>query len=300
MMLATAIWRCPAQNANQEASASYLGFDRNDYPGDAALSDLRKSFQYTGYWLNAPPGETANNWAGKRAILRQHGFGFLVLFNGRTDAEIKAAASQGKDASALGAAEGKAAVAAAVREGFPPDVIIFLDQEEGGRLLPEQAAYVFAWIDAVRAAGARAGIYCSGIDVPEGNGTISTARDIAERESARVQSSPKNSRHRLALWIADDQCPPAPGCTLAVPQLRGAFSPAVSPFAKVWQYTQSPFRPEFSASCHAKPAADGNCYAPNLGPDAKVFVDLDAADSPDPSELPDAGSSAAGEGNRFR
>ena len=32
------------------------------------------------------------------------------------------------------------AAAAAAREGFPPDIVIFLDQEEGGRLLPEQAA----------------------------------------------------------------------------------------------------------------------------------------------------------------
>ena len=286
------------------APAAYLGFDRNDYPGDAALTALRKTFSYTSYWLNAPPGETANSWAGKRSLLRQHGFGFLVLFNGRTDAEIKARASRGENAEALGAADGKAATAAAAREGFPPDVVIFLDQEEGGRLLPEQDAYLFAWIDAARKGGARAGIYCSGIDVPEGKGTINTARDIVEQETVRAHPSKgpspagKSSERRLVLWIADDRCPPAPGCALAAPRLAGASIPPVSDVTTVWQYAQSPRRPEFSAHCPAKPAPDGNCYAPGLGPDAKIFVDLDVANSPDPSELPNADLSAGGKGNR--
>ena len=40
----------------QEASA-YLGFDRNIYPGDAALPTLRKTFSFAGYWLSPPPFE---------------------------------------------------------------------------------------------------------------------------------------------------------------------------------------------------------------------------------------------------
>lgn len=277
--------------------ASYSGFDRNGFPGDAALPALRRSFRFTGYWLNPPPGETANTWMGKRTILRKYGFGFLVLFGGRTDAELKAAGSNGLSAGALGTADGKAAVAAAGREGFPPNVLIFLDQEEGGRLLPEQSAYLFAWVDAVRVAGARAGVYCSGISVPEGNGTISTAQDIVERESAREsakRSSPGKSRKgqretpesRLALWIANDQCPPAPGCTLAAPPLASVFSPPVLAFATVWQYAQSPRRAQFSASCPPNQAADGNCYAPGLPANARIFVDLDTASSPNPSEAP--------------
>src|ERR1700756_749531 len=35
---------------------AYLGFDRNDYPGDANLAVLRRTFSFTGYWLNVPPG----------------------------------------------------------------------------------------------------------------------------------------------------------------------------------------------------------------------------------------------------
>ncbi len=275
-----------ARSAAQERS--YPGFDRNDYPGDASLPALRRSFRYTGYWLNHPPGETQNSWAGKRAILRQQGFGFLVLFDGRTDAELKAAESKGQEAAVLGTADGKAAVAAALREGFSLGVLIFLDQEEGGRLLPEQATYLFAWVDAVRGAGTRAGVYCSGILVREGTGTISTAEDIAERESTRMladhSAKSPNRDSRLALWVANDQCPPAPGCTLAAPPMTVALSPVIAGFASVWQYAQSPRRAQFSASCPANQAPDGNCYAPGLPADASIFVDLDTANSPDPSE----------------
>ena len=183
---------CCAAFVGDAQQRSYAGFDRNDYPGDAALAALRKSFRYAGYWLNAPPGETQNSWTGKRGLLKESGFGFLVLFNGRRDREL-----EGADAAALGTADGKAAVVAAAREGFPERVILFLDQEEGGRLLPEQAAYFFAWADAVRAGGARAGVYCSGIDVPEGSATISTARDIVERESARARNSSRQERGAL-------------------------------------------------------------------------------------------------------
>ena len=44
-------------------------------------------------------------------------------------------------------------------------------------MLDEQKQYVFAWADAVRQAGFRPGVYCSGIEVTEPDGTvISTAR----------------------------------------------------------------------------------------------------------------------------
>ena len=266
---------------------SYAGFDRNEYPGDAALAALRKVFSYTGYWLNNPPEAQHNTWLGKRALLKQNGFGFLVLFNGRLDAQLKHAAAKGQGAAALGTADGKAAAAAAAREGFAANVLIFLDQEEGGRLLPEQAAYLFAWADAVRAAGARAGVYCSGIDVPEGKSTINTARDIVERENALAKnsSSGKSAEH-MALWISDDRCPPSPGCTLKNPPLSAVLSPAIAGSAVVWQYVQSPRRPEFSAQCPKNQAADGNCYAPGLAQGGNSFVDLNTAKSPDPSDAP--------------
>ena len=259
---------------------SYVGFDRNDYPGDAQLPALRKSFQFASYWLSNPPGEKQNSWTGKRALLKEKGFGFLLLFNGRADTELK-----DKDAAALGTLDGKAAVAAVLREGFPKNVIIFLDQEEGGRLLPEQAAYLFAGGDAVRGGGARAGVYCSGIDVAEGSGTINTAQNIVELESARAKSLSKSkSAERLRIWIANDQCPPSPGCTLAIPRLSKVISPEIKDSLVVWQYAQSPRRMEFTRACPANYAADGKCYAPGLAQDGNAFVDLNTADSPDPSE----------------
>jgi hypothetical protein len=266
------------------AQQAFVGFDRNGYPGDAALPVLRKDFRYTGYWLNNPPGESANSWIGKRAVLKSYGFGFLVLFNGRLDAQLK-----GRNAAQSGTADGKAAVAAALREGFARDVLLFLDMEEGGRLLPEQADYIFAWIDAVRSAGARAGVYCSGIAVHDESGVISTAGDIAAREAQREQSAAKsgNNQHthaKLALWIADDACPPSPGCTLAVTPRIDALPADLRPYTTVWQYALSPRRMEFSAACPKNAAPDGNCYAPGLPQGANSFVDFDTARSPDPSE----------------
>jgi hypothetical protein len=122
-------------------SGSYLGFDRNDYPGDSSLKLLRSEFSFMGFWLNNPPGASSNSWTGKRRVVQELGFGFLVVFNGRTFAQIRAAT----DATRIGASDGTMAVSSARREGFPARTIIFLDQEEGGRLLPEQRAYLHAW-----------------------------------------------------------------------------------------------------------------------------------------------------------
>ena len=58
---------------------AFLGMDRNDYPGDANMELLRKTFVFTGYWLNSPPGASRNTWTGKRTSLQAIGFGFLLL-----------------------------------------------------------------------------------------------------------------------------------------------------------------------------------------------------------------------------
>jgi len=264
--------------AMQAQGPAYLGFDRNGYPGDAALPALHKSFSYTGYWLNNPPGEQHNSWTGKRALLQGQGLGFLVLFNGRLDVQLK-----GHDAAALGTVDGKVAAAAASREGFRPNVLIFLDQEEGGRLLPEQLAYLFAWIDAVRGTGARAGVYCSGIEVPEDHGNISTAEDILAHEQAR---HPAAKRDSLPLWVANDACPPSPGCVRTGKPPSVGFSSNLAEAAAVWQYAQSPRRAQFSAACPRNAAPDGNCYASGLPHSTDTFVDLNTAKSASPSETP--------------
>jgi len=259
-----------ANTATPAASGSFVGFDRNDYPGDETMASMRKVFSFTGYWLTNPPGEDMNTWVGKRALLRSQGWGFLVLANGRLDAEILKAKKSGTSPAALGKSDAAVAVAAAKREGFPAQTILFLDQEEGGRLLEEQAAYLLAWTEAVAASNYRPGVYASGQRVQDDPGVwIDTIEDIR----ARVK---KGGLHDIAIFNALDQCPPSPGCTLQAKPLSAA--PDLNLTA--WQYSQSPRRPEITQGCGATYAADRNCYAPGF---PQVFLDMDVADSADPS-----------------
>ena len=251
----------------------YTGFDRNDYPGDDLLPALHRSFAFTGYWLNNPPGRNANPWTGKRRLLRLTGFGFAVLFNGRLYAGL-----QGQDAVALGRQDAVGAIAAAHREGFPTRTVIFLDQEEGGHLLTEQAAYLYTWVDAMGRSPYKAGVYCSGIGV--GADSASTAEDI--RQHFRSSQAGTTGVHPPALWVANDRCPPAPGCTL--PAKPPAPATGETTEAPIWQYAQSPRRPQFTAGCAATYSADGRCYAPApVAPSPRTAIDLDTSASPDPS-----------------
>ncbi|MGC2195979.1 MAG: glycoside hydrolase domain-containing protein [Terriglobales bacterium] len=256
-----------AQTSLPRSQKTYLGFDRNDYPGDGNLSALRQTFSFTGYWLNPPPGARTNTWLGKRQAVSMAGLGFLVLFNGRLDVELKKA----PDPSGLGRTDATAALASARREGFPQATVIFLDQEEGGRMLPEQKAYLYAWIDGVNAGGFRAGIYCSGIAAGEDGGvTVITAEDI--RQNA--------GRRSIVYWVTNDACPPSPGC--AFPREPPLASESGVTFALVWQLAQSPKRRDVARGCHVGYARDGNCYPPRLARE-KLFVDVDSAGSADPS-----------------
>ncbi len=250
------------------ASRAYLGFDRNTYPGDAALKPLRQSFSFTRYWLNTPPGETVNTWKGKREILNSNDFGFLLLFNGRLYKDLKPLAQ----AKRIGTRDAAEALASAKREGFPEGAIIFLDQEQGGHMLPEQRAYLHAWIDGVIAAGFHAGIYCSGIPATEnGEGGVITAKDIQDGAEGR----------KISFFVYNDSCPPSPGCIAPANPPPPAQSGV--PFAAIWQFAQSPRRPEFTAACPSHYDADGNCYAPFFQRSNAVEVDVSSASSADPS-----------------
>jgi hypothetical protein len=266
-LLAATTFTC-AQQA--QSKHEYIGFDRNDYPGDAALPALRKSFDYAGYWLTNPPGEHHNTWKGKRDTLLRNGFGFLVLANGRFDAEILRAQKTGTAPAALGKKDAAEAIAAAQSEHFPSHTIIFLDQEEGGRLLAEQAAYLLAWTEAVAHSDYLPGVYASGQPSEDGPGkTITTAQDIREQVA-------KQHLHEIALWVAQDACPPSNGCTVHPRPL----SESGTPNALAWQYAQSPRRREITAACGKSYGADGNCYAPGL---PNLHLDLNLSSSADPS-----------------
>ncbi len=247
---------------------AYLGFDRNDYPGDDRLPTLKKTFSFAGYWLNVPPGDPNGNlWQGKREVLQKAGFGFALLYNGRTYRQLRASGS----AADIGKQDGTAAVEAARREGFPSNAIIFLDVEEGGRLLAEQRDYLFSWIDTVAGSGFRAGVYCAGIRVPaEAGKIISTADDIREHANNRL----------IAYWVSNDMCAPSPGCTFPA----DAPPPSTSgiDFADVWQYVQSPRRKQYTAKCAQTYGGDGRCFPPGLA-EVDIDVDVSSASSADPS-----------------
>ncbi|HXN19243.1 MAG TPA: glycoside hydrolase domain-containing protein [Candidatus Binatus sp.] len=256
---------------HENSSLMYLGFDANDYPGDAALPELRKSFTFSGYWLNVPPGAKTNPWTAKREALIKNGFGFLVLFNGRSSNELKPPA----DPSDLGIRDAELAVAAAQRDGFPAtgSVLIYLDIEEGGRMLPSQIHYIESWTAGVNSKGFLAGVYCSGIKVKEGKGqTITTADDIHQRlPSIR------------AFFVYNDECPPSPGCVIwqnPPPPSESGFSAA-----RVWQFAQSPRRRNLTSRCSASYSPDGNCYPPAGAGTDHIPLDLDVSVSRDPSTL---------------
>ena len=246
-------------------ASSYLGFDRNDYPGDANLRLLRRTFSYTGYWLNNPPGAKANTWAGHRAAIESAGFGFLVLFNGRLYAELKTVAN----AKRFGQSDARAGAASAKREGFTRGTIIFLDQEQGGRMLPEQKAYIYAWVDGIVAAGFRAGIYCSGIPAADDNNVV-TANDIRTSAGSR----------EITYWAINDACPPAPGC--AFPDHPPSSAESGVDFAEIWQFAQSPQRKDVAGHC-SNYGRDGNCYPPGARTSSGLHIDLNTATSSDPS-----------------
>jgi hypothetical protein len=249
----------------QGQSPSFLGFDRNTYPGDANLKALHQTFSYTGYWLNNPPGERSNTWAGHRAAVETAGFGFLVLFNGRLNGELNSVAK----ATKIGKSDAQAAASAARREGFPAHTVIFLDQEQGGRMLPEQKAYIYAWVDAITAAGFRSGIYCSGVAAAD-DGNVVTAEDIRQNAGKR----------EIVYWAINDACPAAPGC--AFPKTPPSPAQSGVSFAEVWQFAQSPQRKDVAGRC-TNYSRDANCYPPGISPTLQLHVDLNAAKSADPS-----------------
>jgi len=249
------------------AAPSYLGFDLNEYPGDDGLPLLRKTFAFAGYWLNAPPGEKRTTWLGKRALVQSHGFGLVVLFNGRLSRNLKSS----EDAKRKGTLDGENAGKLAHQEGFSAGTIIFLDIEEGGRLTHPYHDYVNAWIDALAPQNFRTGAYCSGMPIDDGDGkTITTVQDLHNHLAQR----------KLVLWVFNDACPPSPGCVF--PQTPPSPAQSGISDATLWQISQSPRRKEFTAQCASTYNTDGNCYAPG---DAshKWFLDVDVATTANPS-----------------
>jgi hypothetical protein len=244
----------------------FLGFDRNDYPGDDAMKLLRKEFAFTSYWLSNPPQTKSNSWTGKREFLRSLGYGFLPLFNGPTSGELR----DEKYTLKRVADDVQSAAAAARREGFPRGSVIFLDVEEGGRLPSTYATYLKHWALGLAQLGFRAGVYCSAIPVDEGEGLSLITADFI-----RDQIKPTE----LIYWVFNDACPPSPGC--ATPQTLPSPEKSGVAYAQVWQFVRSPRDKETARHCRGY-AKDGNCYAA-FDTAHKFNLDLNVATSADPS-----------------
>jgi glycoside hydrolase-like protein len=244
----------------------FLGFDRNQYPGDEALPILRNSFSFASYWLSPPPGEKNNSWIGKRGVMKAQGFGFLLLYQGRTSGQLP----YKKDSIEAGLADARAAAAAARREGFPEGSVIFLDVEEGGRFFDGYHAYLRSWAESLTKEKFHPGIYCSGIVVDEGEGsTIISADDI--RAHIGVAD--------VVYWVYNDACPPSPGC--GIPQKEAMPSASGVAYASVWQYVRSPREKKIARHCRGY-AGDGNCYAAG-DTVRRWFLDENVATTGDPS-----------------
>jgi len=257
----------PGVASPQSAHQKYfLGFDRNDYPGDEAMKLLRKDFSFTSYWLGNPPQTKLNSWSGKREFLRSLGYGFLPLFSGPTSGELRDETFTLKRV----ADDVQSAAAAALHQGFPKGSVIFLDIEEGGRLPSTYATYLKHWTLGLAQLGFRAGVYCSGIPVDEGEGVKVVTADFI-----REQVKP----NELIYWVFNDSCPPSPGCESSMP-LPSPEKSGVS-YAHVWQFVRSPRDKETARHCRGY-AKDGNCFAA-IDTARKFHLDLNVATSADPS-----------------
>ncbi len=266
LVVAVFIAHVAASTPQEAVPRYYLGFDRNDYPGDDAMKLLRHDFAFTGYWLGNPPGNTTNSWNGKRELLRSEGYGFVLLFAGPTSGQLRDKAYTRKRV----ADETQAATTAARREGFPSGTIIFLDIEEGGRLPSAYLTYLKAWASELERHGFRAGVYCSGISIDEGEGL-----NLITSDFIREQIKPAE----LVYWVYNDACPPSPGCS--TPKDPPAPSRSGIAYAQIWQFVRSPRDRQTARRCRGY-AKDGNCYA-TLDSAHRFHLDVNSATSPDPS-----------------
>ena len=225
-------WRSCACLASGRRRASTSASTGMSIPETTCCRQLHRSFSYTGYWLNNPPGDNQQYLDRQARHPQSERFrlhdpvstgGWMPSLQARMRRH-----SAGPDAAA--------AISAAKREGFAPGAIVFLDQEEGGRLLPEQSAYLFSWVEAIRASRYKPGVYCSGILVPDGSSKISTARDILSHEG---------NRRGVCGW-STTQCPPAPGCVLP----KKSLGPASSGVRRRWfGNTRGRREREFARQC---------------------------------------------------
>jgi hypothetical protein len=150
-------WLAPAVSAERVNDAGvpiFAGIDLRDYPGDAAMRRLRKSYRFTGYYL-VSPNHPGDSWNGRwRSSLRAMEWGVAVLYVGQQVGDLT---------DEQGRIDGRDAVARAAAEGFPDGAVIYLDVEHHDEVDEDLSTYVATWVKEVAADAKhkmRPGIYC--------------------------------------------------------------------------------------------------------------------------------------------
>jgi len=137
----------------------FAGFDRSDYPGDAAVDWLQQNTNlvWCGYYLAPAPSHPSTSWMTNRARLVGNGWGIAPLFVGQ---QVTGPGSQNPSAQ-TGVADGNVAVGLMQAEGFAAGLFVYLDIENGPPLTQAQQDYIGNWCDTISAGGYGAGVYCS-------------------------------------------------------------------------------------------------------------------------------------------
>jgi hypothetical protein len=194
--------------------AGFAGFDRSDYPGDAAMAWLKANTNllWCGYYLGPSPSHSGTSWMGTRAKIAALGFGVAPIYVGQ---QVTGPGSK-NPSLAQGTADGGDAAAMLQGEGFAAGSCAYLDLENGPPLTQPLSDYVAAWCDAVAARGFQPGVYCSHL----------FAADIHQlRSQVRI----------WAFKVATSQTHPVPGTNF--PTLDPAGCGYVGAFA--WQLGQN-------------------------------------------------------------
>lgn len=220
----------PEPGPEPETARGVPGFDTRDYPGDAAMRTWRDEspYRWVGYYLPAPC-YTGTSWQGKRATLRNMGWGIAVLFVGEQDWP---AAAQARDTALAqpdpagprctrtnltterARADAADAERTAAAEGFPAGTVIYLDVERVEEVSDSLRTYVRTWVETVAAGRFQPGLYAHAQNA-----------DALHAVAAEAVGGTAQAGSAVPLWVAKTG-----GFSLRRGPTESGF-----PAARVWQ-----------------------------------------------------------------
>jgi Rv2525c-like, glycoside hydrolase-like domain len=233
---------------------NFAGFDRDLYPGDAAMQAIiqNTNLRWCGFYLAPAPSHLDQSWMTKCAFLKGLGFGLAPIYVGQ---QVQGPGSHNVTA-AQGTIDGQNAAQLASQAAFGNGSIIFLDIEQGPPIQPATIAYYVAWVAGVTANGFAPGVYCSHAQLPQ---------------------ALFNADNRPVFWIFNLNhftCDPSAATSSRILIPRNAPFPAPDPasggvsFAKLLQFAQS---------------IEATKCGINAGGSVVLNVDFDSSVASDPS-----------------